>query len=177
MASESTVTSEDALSLVFRGVEDLACDRDLVGLAVLVLEVSLGDLARTVLGWEPVVEVSSVLSYMSPSLMLDRDAARGPACEVMRVPLSTLCRPAARSLWTSSTFLRRMLLALAVLRRSAAAVVAVSGGLGGGRGGVGATRLGGCGATGASSAPFSWSSSVASGVMAAEFLRGGSSRA
>lgn len=61
----------------------------------------------------------------------------------MRVPLSTLC------LWgsNSSAFLRRMLFADAVFLRSAP-VVAVSGGLGGGRGGVGATRSGACGATG-----------------------------
>jgi hypothetical protein len=57
-----------------------------------------------------------------------------------------------------------MLFALAVFLRSAA-VVAVSGGLGGARGGVGATRLGGCGATRGSSS-FSCSALVACGAMA-----------
>jgi hypothetical protein len=63
-----------------------------------------------------------------------------------------------------------MLLALAVFLRSAAVVV-VSGGLGGARGGVGAMRLGGRG--GARSSPSS-SASVGCGVMV-EF-RAGSSR-
>jgi hypothetical protein len=105
--------------------------------------------------------------------MLEREAARGPAREVMRVPLSTLCLWGSISRASSSAFLRRMLFALAVFLRSAAVVV-VSGGLGGARGGVGATRLGGCGAT-RGSPSFSRSMSVACGVMAG-FLCAGSSR-
>jgi hypothetical protein len=66
-----------------------------------------------------------------------------------------------------------MLLALAVFLRSAAVVV-VSGGLGGARGGVGATRLGGRGGARVS-ASFSSSASVGCGVMV-EFLCAGSSR-
>lgn len=97
--------------------------------------------------------------------MLERDATLGPAWEVMRVPLSTLCRPASIS-FIVTEFFRRMLFALAVFRKSAD-VVTVSGGLGGARGGVGATRLGGCG-TACGSLSLSWScdasTSVASGV-------------
>jgi hypothetical protein len=168
------VNSDGALVFFFlTGVEDLADDRAFDGLAVLVLVESLGDFARTVLGCEPVVEVMSVPSK-SPSLMLERDAARGPAWEVMRVPLSTLCLWGSISLCSSSAFFRRMLFALAVFLRSAAAVVAVSGGLGGARGGVGATRLGGCGTTRGSSS-LSWSTSVGCGVMV-EFRRAASSR-
>jgi len=100
--------------------------------------------------------------------MLDRDAALAPACEVMRVPLSTLCLCGAMSLCISSAFLRRMLFALAVFLRSAP-VVAVRGGLGGARGGGGAVLLGG-GGEGSSL------TSVASGVISS-FLRTGSSRA
>jgi hypothetical protein len=99
--------------------------------------------------------------------MLDLDAARGPACEVMRVPLSTLCRCGAMSLCSSSAFLRRMLFALAVFLRSAP-VVTVRGGLGGARGGGGAVLLGG-GGEGSSL------TSVGSGVISS-FLRAGSSR-
>ena len=107
--------------------------------------------------------------------MLEREAGRGPAGgSVMRVPLSTLCLWGSISLASSSAFLRRMLFALAVFLKSAAAVVVVSGGLGGARGGVGATRLGGCGAT-RGSPSFSCSTSVACGVMAG-FLCAGSSR-
>lgn len=90
--------------------------------------------------------------------MLERDAARGPARDVMRVPLSTLCLWGSISLCSSSAFFRRMLFALAVFLRSAP-VVAVSGGDGGARGGVGATRLGACGA-------MAGSMSVACGVTA-----------
>jgi len=175
VASESTVNSDGALTFFFFvGVDDRILDRDVEGLAVFVRTGSLGDLARMVLGCEPVVEVRSVPSYISPCLMLDRDAALGPACEVMRVPLSTLWRPAAMSLCTSSTFLRRMLFALAVFRRSVPAV-AVRGGLGGARGGVGATRLGACGVTSGCWAALSSSTSVGSGVVA-DFLRAASSR-
>jgi hypothetical protein len=67
-----------------------------------------------------------------------------------------------------------MLLALAVLRRSAA-VVAVSGGLGGARGGVGATRLGGCGVT-CGSFSFSCWFSAGCGVVARFLCAGDSSR-
>lgn len=142
----------------FTGVDDL---RVCAGLAVWVLggRAGGGDFARMVLGCEPVLDVMSVLSQ-SPSLILERDAARGPPCMVMRVPESTLCRMGS----SSSACFRRMLLALAVFRRSAA-VVAVRGGLGGARGGVGATRLGGCGVTRGSSSSFCGSTSVASGVM------------
>lgn len=97
--------------------------------------------------------------------MLERDAAR---C-VMRVPLSTLCLCGSISLCSSSAFFRRMLFALAVFLRSAP-VVAVSGGLGGARGGVGATRLGACGAT----RSLSGSRSVACGVMAGCLCAGSS---
>jgi hypothetical protein len=164
------VYSDGALVFFFlTGVDDLVDGRAIAGLAVLVLVGALGDLARTVLGWEPVVDVISVLSQ-SASLILERDAARGPARGVMRVPLSTLC------LWgsSSSAVLRRMLLALAVFLKSAAVVV-VSGGLGGARGGVGATRLGGRGG-GARLAPsLSSLASAGCGVMAV-FRFAGSSR-
>lgn len=172
MASESTVNSEGAL--VFILLVDLRC-RPTDGLAVLVRGgASLGDFARTVLGWEPVLDVMSVLSYRwSPSRMLERDAARGPACEVMRVPLSTLCRPSAISRWTSSTFFRLMLFALAVFLRLAAAA-AIAGGLGGARGGAGGVRLGACGAT-CGSFSFSWSGAAAVGVVV-DFLLAASSR-
>lgn len=179
VASESIVNSEGALVFILTGVDDLPGVRVraglavlvLAGLAVLCLAGSRGDFARTVLGCEPVVEVKSVPSK-SPSLMLERDAARGPAWDVMRVPLSTLCRWGSMSLRISSAFFRRMLFALAVFLRSAA-VVAVSGGLGGARGGVGATRVGGCGTTRGSSG-FSSSTSVAWGV--AGFFEAASSR-
>ena len=165
MVSESRVTSEAALIFVLPGVDVLPGGRALDGPADLVLGIVWGDFARTVLGWDPVVEVRSVPSYMSSSLMLERDATLGPACDVMRVPLSTLCRPASMSFMVPE-FFRRMLFALAVFLRSAD-VVAVSGGLGGARGGVGATRLGGCGtAAGSSSLAGSCdaSTSVGSGV-------------
>jgi hypothetical protein len=92
------VNSEGALVFLLTGVDDLPGGRALEGLAVLLLAGlavwflagSLGDFARTVLGCEPVVDVMSVPSK-SPSLTLERDAARSPAWEVMRVPLSTLC--------------------------------------------------------------------------------------
>jgi len=174
VASESRVYSDGARVFFFlTGVDDLPGDRAPAGLAVLFLTGRVGDFARTVLGCEPVVDVMSVPSN-SPSLMLERDAARGPACEVMRVPLSTLCLCGSISRCSSSAFFRRMLLALAVFLRSAA-VVAVSGGLGGARGGVGATLLGSGGASRSSSLSLSWSTSVASGVKA-EFLRAASSR-
>jgi hypothetical protein len=157
------------------GVEVLPGGRAFNGLAVFVLGAGWGDFARTVLGCDPVVEVRSVPSNVSPSLMLERDATRGPAWDVMRVPLSTLRRPSSISLVTVTEFFRRMLFALAVFLRSAA-VVAVSGGLGGARGGGGATRVGGCGATGRSPS-FSGdaSTSVTSGVNA-DFLFSISSR-
>jgi hypothetical protein len=100
-----------------------------------------------VLGCEFVVEVRSVSSYLSLSLMLERDATRGPAWDVViRVPLSTLRLPSSISLAMVSESFRWILFALAVFLKSAA-VVAVSGGLGGARGGVGAVRdgRGGCG--------------------------------
>ena len=130
-----------------------------------VLVVGGGDLARMVLGCDPVVEVRSVPSNVSSSLMLEREAIRGPAVEVMRVPLSTLWRPSSISLAIMSGSFLRMLFALAAFLRSAP-VVAVSGGLGGARGGGGGgARLGGCGATGRSSSlPGDASPSVASGV-------------
>lgn len=104
--------------------------------------------------------------------MLERDATRGPAwdvCDVRCVLLSTLRLPASMSLCTASELFRRMLFTLAAFLRSAA-VVAVSGGLGGGRGGVGATRFGGGGITrGSLSLPVCGAStSVASGVSAAD---------
>tara|TARA_R110002003_G_scaffold384_2_gene19215 strand:+ start:10449 stop:10994 length:546 start_codon:yes stop_codon:yes gene_type:complete len=166
------VTSEGSRVFFLVGVDDFPGVLALAGLAVLVLMGIAGDFARTVLGCEPVVDVMSVPSK-SPSLILERDAARRPACEVTRVPLSTLCLCGSISLCSSSAVLRRMLFALAVFLRSAA-VVAVSGGLGGARGGVGATRLGGCG-TSRGSSSLSWSMSVGSGVMV-EFLRAASSR-
>lgn len=105
--------------------------------------------------------------------MLDRDATRGPACEVTCVLLSTLRRPDSMSRCTASGFFRLMLFALAALRRSAA-VVAVSGGLGGARGGVGAALLGGGGTVRASSS-LGASTSVVSGVKS-DFLFSISSR-
>lgn len=137
-ASESMVYSDGArvLTLDLTGVEVLLRRRAPAGLAVLVLGGAGGVFARIVLGWEPVVDVSSVSESHSVSRILEREASRGPACDVMRVPLSTLCLPASRSRCMASTSLRRMLLALAVLRRSLD-VVAVSGGLGGARGGGG----------------------------------------
>jgi hypothetical protein len=155
VASESVVTSDEASILLLTDVDDLPGGRARDGLDVLALVGSMVDLARTVLGCEPVVEVMSVPSVPSKrsSRMLEREAALGPAVDVMRVPLSALRLPASISC-TSTTSFRRMLFALAVLRRSAE-VVAVSGGLGGARGGVGAVRFGSCGA-----AP---STSVASG--------------
>lgn len=167
VASESIVTSDAAFIFLLRDEDDLPGGRALDGLDVLALVIA-GDFARTVLGCEPVVEVMSVLSVPSnmSSRMLERDAALGPAVDVMRVPLSAL-RLSASISFTSTTSFRRMLFALAVFRRSAA-VVAVSGGLGGARGGVGATRFGSCGA-----AP---STSVASGE-SIELRRGTSSRA
>jgi hypothetical protein len=181
VASESIVYSDGALVFILTGVDDRPEGRAhaglavlfLAGLAVLCLTGRRGDFARTVLGCDPVVEVRSVPSK-SPSRTLEREAARGPAWEVMRVPLSTLWRCGSMSRRISSAFFRRMLFALAVLRRSAA-VAAASGGLGGGRGGVGAARLGGRGATRGSSS-LSWSTSVAWGAMAA-LARAGSSRA
>jgi hypothetical protein len=129
-----------------------------------------------VLGWDPVVEVKSVIE--SCSLTLDREAVcRCPAGVVTRVPLSTLRLPASISRCTASEVLLE-LLALAVFLRSAA-VVAVSGGLGGARGGGGGARVG-VGGTEGDASPFfsSWepSTSVRSGVMAA-FLLSTSSRA
>ena len=186
MASESKVYSEGALLLtltltgvdvrvgvdVRTGVEVLPGGRALDGLAVLVLGSNCGDFARIVLGCDPVVEVRSVPSNSSPSLTLERDAIRGPACDVMRVPLSTLRRPSSVSLAIMSASLRHMLFALAA-RLKSAAVVAVSGGLGGARDGGGGTWLDGCAAAVvSSSSSFSAdeaSTSVASGVMA-DFL-------
>jgi hypothetical protein len=177
VASESRVYSDGALVFILTGidvlpgVDVLPGGRAFDGLAVFVLGASWGDFARMVLGWDPVVEVRSVAvpSYMPSSLMLERDATRGPAWDVMREALSTLRRPSSISLVTVSESFRRMLCALAVFLRSAA-VVAVSGGLGGARGGGGATREGGCGAT---LGPLSFlgdaSMSVASGVSAADF--------
>jgi hypothetical protein len=154
------------------GVEVLPGGRALDGLAVFVLGANCGDFARMVLGWEPVVDVRSVAvpSNVASSLMLERDAIRGPAWDVMREALSTLRRPSSISRAAVSESFRRMLFALAVFLRSAA-VVAVSGGLGGARGGGGATRVGGCGAA-FGSLFFSGdaSTSVASGVSAADFL-------
>lgn len=62
MVSESSVTSEAALAFVLTGVDVFPGGRALDGLAVLVLGASWGDFARTVLGWDPVVEVKSVSS-------------------------------------------------------------------------------------------------------------------
>lgn len=119
---------------VLTGVEVLPGGRAFEGLAVLVRGANWGDFARMVLGCDPVVEVRSVPSNSSPSRTLERDAIRGPACDVMRVPLSTLRRPSSVSLAIMSASLRPMLFALAALLKSAA-VVAVSGGLGGARDG------------------------------------------
>jgi hypothetical protein len=130
-----------------------------------------------VLGCEPVVDVRSVMS--SPSLTLEREAVcRGPACDVRRVPLSTLRLPDSASLCTASE-VRRVLLTLAFFLRSAAAVVAVSGGLGGARVGAGGGREEGAGpAVFFSLSPsrtVSASRSVGSGVRG-DFLRSASSR-
>jgi hypothetical protein len=127
-----------------------------------------------VLGCEPMVDVRSVMS--SPSLTLEREAVcRGPACEVRRVPLSTLRLPDSVSLCTASE-VRRVLLTLAVFLRSAAAVVAVSGGLGGARVGAGGGRVGAVVFFSLSaSRTVSASRSVGSGVRG-DFLRSGSSR-
>ena len=100
------VYSDGALVLilaVFTGVDVLLRRRAPAGLAVLVRGAAGGVFARMVLGWEPVVEVSSVSESASVSRMLEREASRGPACDVMRVPLSTLWRPASRSRWMAST--------------------------------------------------------------------------
>lgn len=195
VASESSVYSEGALLLtltligvdvlvgvdVRTGVEVLPGGRALDGLVVLVLGISCGDFARMVLGCDPVVEVRSVPSNSSPSRTLERDATRGPACDVMCVPLSTLRRPSSVSLAMASASLRHMLFTLAA-RLKSAAVVAVSGGLGGARDGGGGMWLGGCAGAVVFSSSSSWyslssslsaddaSTSVASGVMA-DFLR------
>jgi hypothetical protein len=153
VASESSVYSDGALALILTltGVDVLEGGWwALYGLAVCVLGTGGGDFARMVLGCEFVVEVRSVSSYLSLSRMLEREATRGPAWDVvMRVPLSTLRLPSSISRATVSESFRWMLFALAVFLRSAA-VVAVSGGLGGARGGVGAVRegRGGCGGGG-----------------------------
>lgn len=130
-----------------------------------------------VLGCDPVVEVRSVPSNSSPSLTLERDAIRGPACDVMRVPLSTLWRPSSISRASTSASLRHILFELAALLKSAA-VVAVSGGLGGAREGGGGTWLGGCATVGSSLSLSATivSTSVASGVMV-DFLLSMVSRA
>jgi hypothetical protein len=129
-----------------------------------------------VLGCEPVVDVRSVMS--SPSLTLEREAVcRGPACDVRRVPLSTLRLPDSASLCTASE-VRRVLLTLAFFLRSAAAVVAVSGGLGGARVGAGGRVEGAGTAVFFSLSPsrtVSASRSVRSGVRG-DFLRSASSR-
>jgi hypothetical protein len=158
VASESTVTSDAALG--FAGVD--------VRLEVLALAAGAGDFARMVLGCDPVVDVKSVPSISS--LMLERDAARGPAWDVMRVPLSTLRLAPSISFAILSALVRRILFALAALRKSAA-VVAVSGGLGGARGGGGAALSGGCvvRVSWSFSGPIDVSTSVACGVMA-DFL-------
>lgn len=86
VASESMVYSDGALDFFFLtgvdvllGVLVLPGGRALEGLAVLVRWGRCGDFARTVLGWEPVVEVRSVSLKVSFSLMLEREANRGPA--------------------------------------------------------------------------------------------------
>lgn len=80
MASESTVYADGALdlTLTFTGVDVLLRRRAPAGLAVFVLGGAGGVFARMVLGWEPVVDVSSVSESASVSLMLDREASRGP---------------------------------------------------------------------------------------------------
>lgn len=92
VVSESIVYSDGALDLILdlTGVDVLLRRRAPAGLAVLVRGGAGGVFARMVLGWEPVVDVSSVSESASVSLMLDREANRGPAWYVMRVPLSTL---------------------------------------------------------------------------------------
>ena len=82
MVSESKVNSDSAFPLILAGVEVLPGGRVFAGLAVLVGGANCGDFARTVLGCDPVVEVKSVPSYVSPSLMLEREATRGPAWDV-----------------------------------------------------------------------------------------------
>lgn len=122
VVSESMVYSDGGLGFfLWTGVDvrvrEACCGvRALAGLAVLVRGARWGDFARTVLGCEWVVEVRSVISKAASSRTLEREAMRGPACEVM-----------------------------CVLQSASAAVVAVRGGLGGGRGGVGAVRAGGGG--------------------------------
>lgn len=132
------VTSDGCRDLTLTGVDFLEV-RTLDELLVFDLDfvfvgTVLGDLARIVLGWLLVVEVMSVPST-SPSLTLDLDAAPPRGSGVSLVPLSTLRLPDSISFCIVSVF-RRMLLALAVFRKSAA-VVAVSGGLGGARVGAG----------------------------------------
>ena len=110
----------------------------------------------------------------SCSLMLERDAVcRCPAGVVTRVPLSTLRLPASISRYNVSEFLC-VLLVLAVFLKSAVAVVAVRGGLGGTRGGGGGARVGVGGTVGDPSFFFfsscEPSTSVRSGVMAAFLL-------
>lgn len=170
--SESRVISDEPLGLIFvlyvLELEFLEV-RPPEGLEVFVRmgtapgDLARGDFARTVLGWEPVVEVRSVIE--SCSLMLERDAVWRPVGVETRVELSTLRRPASISRCRASEVLRELLV-LAVFRRSA--VVVVRGGLGGARGGGGGARVGG-------GISFLFSScepsmSVRSGVMTA-FLR------
>lgn len=176
MFSESRVSSDEPLGLIFVLYIfelELLCVRPPAGLAVFVRvgtawgDFARGDFARTVLGCEPVVDVRSVME--SCSLMLDRDAVcRWPAGVVTRVPLSTLWRPDSISRCRASEFLR-VLLALAVFLKSAA-VVAVSGGLGGARGGGGGARVGVGGTDGSFFSSCEPSTSVRSGVMAAFLL-------
>ena len=140
-----SVTSEDCVERVLTVVEGaFRCVR--AGLAVFTLDgggggalagggvlvvVATGDFPRIVLGWLLVFDVKSVIS-ISPDLTLEFGKLG-----VMRVPLSTLCLPDAISFSSAkvSTTLR-MLFALAVFLRSAP-LVAVSGGEGGGRVGLG----------------------------------------
>jgi hypothetical protein len=182
--SESRVSSDEPLGLVL-ALYVLELDvlvRPPAGLAVFVLvgtavgDLALGDFARMVLGWEPVVDVRSVIE--SCSLTLERDAVcRWPEGVETRVELSTLRLPDSMSRCSASDVLRELLV-LAVFLKSAA-VVAVSGGLGGARGGGGGARLGVGGTVGDPSfflPSCEPSTSVRSGVMVA-FLRSTSSRA
>ena len=161
--------------LIFR-VYDLVkrrwcSEQDLLAVFVLVGtawgDFARGDFARTVLGWDPVVEVKSVME--SCSLTLERDAVcRCPAGVETRVELSTLRLPDSISRCNASEVLRDVF-ALAVFLKSGAVVV--RGGLGGARGGGGGARVGVGGTVGDPS--FLLSScepSVRSGVMVAFFL-------
>jgi hypothetical protein len=176
--SESRVNSDEPLGFVFVLYVfpelELLCVRPAAGLAVFVLvgtawgDFARGDFARTVLGWDPVVEVKSVME--SCSLTLERDAVcRCPAGVETRVELSTLRLPDSISRCSASEVLRDVF-ALAVFLKSAAVVV-VRGGLGGARGGGGGARVGVGGTVGEPS--FLLSScepSVRSGVMVAFLL-------